>query len=373
MRPGAASAQFFPENALATFDDPVPSPGVNEILSTAGTQGDTMALPSLPSPPAVSDNVVGAVFSPPVLSPESESRSPTDSSMPGGYLSSKPSRPYTSALAVANDSSANSDMNLLVGGALVPAALDLTCRKNVHLPKAGPGLQLPSFELLGIANPHPDRPGSLLHLDGGFPTNFSEEAGINHTDALIDGQNVMHDITRGVLTPARSDMSVECAQAVDLAERRDELLRKTSFSTPPAMRTVLSPNTPPEIAILTPPAEIGSLAWPQRSEVKPTVLPGLSTTISDDAQLDEQESSGKHMSKAPSLSSTDRVCDGRHPPESTLQSEYLNAPEWVRPALRKLRKSSSLGCLCTNTSCGIHHTNYDTCSRECAECLRSCR
>lgn len=54
------------------------------------------------------------------------------------------------------------DMNLITGGALAPVHSNLPSRPQPK--RSRPGLRLPSFQSLGIANPNPDRFG----LDGGL-------------------------------------------------------------------------------------------------------------------------------------------------------------------------------------------------------------
>jgi hypothetical protein len=96
------------------------------------------------------------------------------------------------------------DLNMIVGGALAPTHTNPT---HPPISKCRPGLRLPSFDMLGIAAPHPDRFG-IGGLDGPLATTTCE---ITPESIDLDNPATGLDVPLGTLkleALARSTVSI---------------------------------------------------------------------------------------------------------------------------------------------------------------------
>ena len=141
------------------------------------------ALAEFPSPASVHD----PLNSPPLESHVSSSRSLSaihDPLETAHILSTQPGDVQISSVVTPlADDMPGPDMNLVVGGALAPVHSSLPPRPPTKRPR--PGLRLPSFRSLGIANPNPERFG----LDGNLTTQQSASThcgGAGFTPAFPD-------------------------------------------------------------------------------------------------------------------------------------------------------------------------------------------
>lgn len=223
---------------------------------------------------------------------------PWESSLPGPL----PQPPVASFFPVASptpslDSRYDLGMNAIVGGALPPT--------NVSLPtppiaKAGRNLRLPSFDLLGIANPRPDRitsnPEQMFSLCGGG--SLSQSGDPLH----------MHDTS--------------------LSNAHSGILPDRPGNFPAVSSSHFKPNHKPVhhfIHTFTPPDESGTLDWSSLARV---------TT-----QAVESPASGPDR---PGPSRSVSASDTRHTGASArapVTPATLAASPWLKDALRVLSKS----------------------------------
>lgn len=192
------------------------------------------------------------------------------------------------------------DMNLAVGGALAPIHTNLP---SPPAPKRlRPGLCLPSFQSLGIANPHPDRYG----LDGVLTQSTADSS--QQTSSKHYGE------------PVRAPPSAEL--------RIEHLFRDFAIdadSKVPGGRAIQSP-VHQAVHTLTPPAEAGDLDWRI-----PTVTTAMASPSASPGNVPPAEPPRQDPSSLPTIAV----------PESIPQSLPDTRPLWIRGAIDTLGQQST--------------------------------
>lgn len=322
MRPAAAEAQRVLDeqpSSTATFN-PVPSPAlshvdtppvpVDEALASLALtdSGASQFIPLLPPGAALTIPIVSASL---------------DEPSPRAMVEGATIRSATMAAALATEPPINNDMNLVVGGVLVPTQESSPPSRRAT-PKPNPGLRLPSFEALGIAAPHPDRLASNLSLDGCLCTTMTADE-----DLSVHGR--APNVNMSSLEALGEHYRLVGAQspAPNLAQKR-----------------TLRPAVHHEIDVLTPPAEAGDDSYGLQPQVVSTSMdspftdpgqPSLpSESTGESAPMPVVEAIVPAVASAMELQSSG--------PMSAAQFEFLHAPKWVQPALAKLCKDD-LFCL----------------------------
>ena len=138
-------------------------------------------------------------------------------------------------------------MNVLVGGALAPVH---TIPPLQTQRKPGPGLRLPSFDILGIASPHPDR-FTQLTLDGTWDGAVAEPL----SESMAGSSKA---------SCGASNLSQACSASLFVPDQRLEPLDLLCGDA--RGRAVSSP-VPNYVATLTPPAEKSDLLFPSVAAV----------------------------------------------------------------------------------------------------------
>lgn len=194
------------------------------------------------------------------------------------------------------------DMNFIVGGALAPVH---STPPSWPTPRSRPGLQLPSFELLGIAAPHPDRFGGL---DGAL--------------ANISGESMQH-----TLTSEYGDFGVLSAFAdVTPGTSAQDVLSNPAIEKPRGC-AIQSP-VRHYVDTITPPAEIGYPHWHSMA----TVTSAMDSPSTDPGNV------------APSTNNVPiaagAAISGLEPRRSTNHAEADDSRSWIDGAIDVLGQSS---------------------------------
>lgn len=145
------------------------------------------------------------------------------------------------------------DMFSILGGALAPVHTSPPPRQQFSRPAHN--LRLPSFELLGIGAPHPDRFGSLSFHDTPSSAGASDPTAADGDFADLRPLGVMHEL----------EISPSLATAVPVKPRLPPGMIKTPFRH--------------DVATLTPPAD-AEPAW------RATILANLSNAPVDSRSSD---------------------------------------------------------------------------------------
>lgn len=132
------------------------------------------------------------------------------------------------------------DMDTIVGGALAPVHTGSFALPSSEALKYRPGLQLPSFDLLGIASPHPDHYGQGT-FDG------ADVASRKDSRVAGDAEVGMYPH----VSDALSDSSLE-GNAKDVVPLRSPAIERSKMISNPLHCCV---------DVLTPPAEASPLVW----------------------------------------------------------------------------------------------------------------
>ena len=231
-----------------------------------------LALCALPSPASVSDSL----NSPALELPSSYRRSYSPHLTPRDGLleaaSPVPTEPGDIKIESVPTPPANDmpepSMNLAVGGALAPTHTAPPSRPATRLQS---GLRLPSFKMLGIAAPHPDRCGEQIE---GLDSTLANAAGYPMQGSL----RVQH---------ADSEL-LEASEANRFGRSALDLLPDPNPEKP-AGYAIRSP-VPHCVDPLTPPAEVGNLEWRSTAIVtsavdSPSMNPDLAAPGADDANI----------------------------------------------------------------------------------------
>ena len=197
---------------------------------------------------------------------------------------------------------ADSDMELLVGGALAPVQ---TSPPQQSPPRIGPGLRLPSFEALGIAAPHPDR------------------FGLSRFDSIATGTpaGLVDAFPRGALRSLNDFNGGGVGGLLGSAE-------DAHAGEPSGGRATLSP-VHHFVTVLTPPAEGGAFNWNSIAQVasapmdSPFSDPGLTALSLDSAPT--RSPGGLTAGNASSISVDSAGVDEPH--------------AWIEGAIESLRTS----------------------------------
>jgi hypothetical protein len=207
---------------------------------------------------------------------------------------------------IAVDTNYTTNMNVIVGGTLQPIQDQQNPQRLV--PKAGPGLRLPSFEAMGIASPRPDYFPPLA--DG-------VTAGAARDRALSHG-------SRSHSHPGR--VEVPSFHTPDIGDA-PELDRTRS------PRACLQPQPNPVhqyVQTLTPPAETGDPSW----------RPSMMTTVMDSPNIESQSAPSPSQDE-PSNQSVSAASDA-------MQNVTISAPAttgertWLEGAVQALREVSCI-------------------------------
>ncbi|KAK5133550.1 hypothetical protein LTR08_007589 [Meristemomyces frigidus] len=194
---------------------------------------------------------------------------------------------------------AESDMEVVVGGALAPVHTSLPQRSQ---PRIGPELRLPSFEALGIAAPHPDRRGqngAVTDTPQALVDLFPREALRSLDDLSGSGRG----------GGGNSGSAADCQGGKQGGGR-----------------TTLSP-AHHLVATLTPPAEGGGFNWNSSAKVAPDPM---------DSQFTEPDISGLSINSAPA-DGPDASAVGDAPPRITIDGDVVDEPDaWVDGAIESL-------------------------------------
>jgi hypothetical protein len=308
--PGTSQARPVEETTpFATFNT-IPSPGLFDKLDL-----------STPSDDVTSDQLA-------LHASERGDAGMAQTQMLDGDMREKTNAMSLSSYTLHRMQGASSDMNLAVGGTLVPAPLEEfpgTARRQV--PRAGPGLRLPSFEMLGIAAPRPDQLNNshqITSLDGRLNYLANNASHDCKTSPLLTGKAPV-TLTGNVIRPALPDTD---AMAVSKCALQSPICH--------------------DIDVLTPPADSGDVPWNIPSVVvmsgpidSPGTNPDLHLGI---LSHDDEPDQPTHASTAYLGSDIDAIDQsGSRPGEASI---FHAAPAWVRPAVHKLRTSSGLIRMC---------------------------
>lgn len=194
------------------------------------------------------------------------------------------------------------DMNLVVGGALAPVRSSPPPHPPPRRPR--PNLRLPSFELLGIAAPNPDRFG----LDGS-PAYYTREAGDEQTNALYAGSSF------SLTLPGAKRGRTPPIQLPDVGSKQ------------PGGRAIQSPLRS-HIHTLTPPAENGDTDW----------NPILTVSSAMDSPSTDPGKGNHSESRRQSTAQTDTTPTGRPSQISMPRPGVENNASWIRGAIDALRQ-----------------------------------
>lgn len=168
------------------------------------------------------------------------------------------------------DTSCVSDMETVVGGALAPVR---TSAPPPPAAKSGPGLQLPSFELLSIASPHPDRYGHGTY--DGTQSRSPRGIGADHQNRMDPPHICLPKWLYSHIGPDGQDVLPIGGPQKDIGK---------PISTPLQQY----------VNVLTPPAEAGAMAWEAAATIstRPMHSPATessSSTTNQDHSLPEAQ------------------------------------------------------------------------------------
>ena len=261
------------------------------------------ALAAFPSPASVHDSL----SSPPLSQVEfrvSTSQSLSAIHDPLDAADTVPAQPgdvqISPAVTPFADDMPGPDMNLVVGGALAPVRSTQPSRSTRR--RLRPGLRLPSFQSLGIANPNPDRFGFDGNLSQ-LAVEAMRQSGSSHQDAAFTP--VFPDLKYGqILQDAVPDVDGKLSGGRAIQSPVSQLV-----------------NT------LTPPAEPEHIEW----TAFPTFMAAIDSPSTDTTLLAEEPQQASAVGAAAAMSS-----------QSFLQqSEIDQRPPWIRGSIDVL--GGSLG------------------------------
>lgn len=167
----------------------------------------------------------------------------------------------------ANPFASETGMNVIVGGALAPIS---NAAPQRPMPKAGPGLRLPSFETIGMSPPCPQ------HLC--LPGADGVAAGVAREHALSEALRSRSDPGRVAIAPFSTPE----------ASNTSEIAR---IQSPPACAHSQHAPIHQFVQTLTPPAETGDPNW----------RPSIMTTAMDSVEADAVPAAGQAESSDPSM------------------------------------------------------------------------
>ena len=302
------------------------------------------------SPLGAPDGVFNPALSPsldfpsPASAADSLRSPPLVREMPSGFQSGLPTTPWTpdaarplpSEPSVAYEPQplktppptqcpSSPDLNIIVGGALAPLH---TANPRCPPPKRGPpDLRLPSFEMLGIAAPHPDRFGqNILTLDGSMsPAARSMRIDTPRVagSALLEAFNQLHVDSPSGSRPTRPHSSTGRA---------------------------LSGPVKQFISTITPPAEAGEPSWP--SLAASTTAPMESPLSDPDLPASSPGPLPTSGAAAPAITETAPTTMARVESNTTQQVHHTEIPQdehaWIEDAIEALLESLRTAALPAN-------------------------
>lgn len=286
----------------AVLEDPDAQHGSSQHLPTA--------LSALTSPANIA-GPLGSLNVRPVVSRDisySDQLTPNDGLSDGNIIPTIPGHVRCEpAMTPISDDPIESDMNLLVGGALAP--VQTAPPRPPPPPKARPGLRLPSLERLGIAAPHPDRVGGA-----GWDA--------TPTSTAVEGTHELADFPPGTSQLLSVMESMRIGPSIQDESFHPEIGRS-------AGRAIQSP-IHHYLSTITPPADGNALNWDLTATVQ---IAGMHSPSTDA----ENAAPGPGEIQAPT--STDTTA-GVPDNEDDEAMNDVEAPSWIDGAVDVLRKRS---------------------------------
>ena len=261
------------------------------------------ALAAFPSPASVHDSLNSPVLEHALRDSQAYTQrlaGPYTPSSPGGILPTQPDDVHLeSVMTPPADKMPESDMNLVVGGALAPVHSTPPPRPPAR--RSRPGFRLPSFQSLGIANPNPDRFG----LDGNLTRSTTETMPLP-----LRARYAEHGFTPmfpDLFGPALQDLAIDSDRKI------------------PGGRAIQSP-VHQLVNTITPPAESGYVDW---SSI-PTVTTAMDSPFTDPGNVAASEAGRE--------GATGRQTAGSSSQMPAVQPERDGRPSWIRAAISVLGK-----------------------------------